>query len=370
MALVLERQRELLHLLWRNGPLSRSELHEQTGIRPNTVGSDVDVLVQLGVLREGDARRDGPGRPRVPVTIDAEQLGVLGLSLRPGQVSLARMNLQGETPGEAEVRDAEGAQMLVQTAAGLLRQHADDKTFAIGLSTTGFVDQARHAVLFSSATKDSHGVSLEPVYNAVNGRTIVLGNDMHALAAQWLLQQHANLTEDVLIIGIDDGQMGGAVLVEGRPNKGCVSAGNEIGHTRLPVDTERCYCGEVGCLERICSTRFLQSMEGSAKSLLERASAFDETDAGMSEMIDLLATGISNSINLLRVHRLVIVSELAGMPRFAARLQEAVRSKLLIELAGRVQFELWDYAPFRAAQTAGWLALAAIYCHGWDPSAT
>jgi len=171
MPLVLERQRELLHLLWRNGPLSRSELHEQTGIRPNTVGADVDTLVQRAIVCEADARREGPGRPRVPVTIDARKLGVLGLSLRPGQVSLARMNLRGQTPGETHVREAAGAHMLVQTAAELLREHLAEDTFAIGLSTTGFVDQLRHAVLFSSATTDSNGVSLEPVYAAAGERT-------------------------------------------------------------------------------------------------------------------------------------------------------------------------------------------------------
>lgn len=369
MPLVHDRHREILHLIWQSGPLSRSELHERTGVRPNTIGADVDALVQRGILTEGDARRRGPGRPRVPVSIDHERLNVLGLAFRPGEVSLAEMNLLGHAIGPAQVRKTVGSESLVHTAAELLQQrNSRENIFAIGLSTAGFVDQARHELLFSSATTDHAGLSLEPIYKAAGDRTIVLGNDMHALAAHWLLKQSKDLSEDVLIIGIDDGQMGGAMLIDGKPNRGCVSAANEFGHTRLTVETDACYCGQVGCMERICSTPFVERIDPRKLTMMVRAHEFDGGDKGIARMIELLSIGISNAINMTRVHRLVIVSELAGMPCFIDTLQTQIRARLLVELSQRVGFELWNLSPFHFAETAGWLALAGIYCRGWDPA--
>ena len=53
-------------------------------------------------------------------------------------------------------------------------------------------------------------------------------------------------------------------------------AGNELGHTRFFVDTEKCYCGHPGCLERIFSTDFLQRQGAPADvPLADQIARFD-----------------------------------------------------------------------------------------------
>ena len=99
---------------------------------------------------------------------------------------------------------------------------------------------------------------MEPLYEMAGDRPLVLENNMHALAAWWLLMHQAESDEDVLLVSIMDGQMGAALLIDGRPNRGCATGANEIGHMRFFVDTETCYCGHPGCLERVVSTEFMK----------------------------------------------------------------------------------------------------------------
>ena len=66
------RQRQVFRALWTEGRLSRSELHERTGLTPNGVGSLAETMLRDGLLRECPVATtsNGAGRPRVPLEID------------------------------------------------------------------------------------------------------------------------------------------------------------------------------------------------------------------------------------------------------------------------------------------------------------
>jgi predicted NBD/HSP70 family sugar kinase len=380
------RHRTLLQCLWNEGPLSRWELHERTGIRPNTVGSDTAALLEQGILREckptsSRRRKQGKaaavemeptdkagrarGRPRVPLEVDPDRRHVLGLAFRPGRVELAKLNLRGQQLAPPTERLVTDAGRIIRAARDLLRDSLADDTLCVGLSTPGFVDPATHSILLSSAWPGQGDVSLKPIYDTAGEVPYLLENDMHALAARWLLTHKAQQNEDALLVYFDDGQLGAALLVSGRPNRGCITAANELGHCRLPVETERCYCGHVGCLERIVSSDFLARNGRRKGTLRERAENFRDDDEGMSRLIELLALGVSNAVNFTRVNRLVLVSELTRFESFADAIVDSIHGQMLAELAGRVSIDLWNHPAAQSAENAGWLAMASLYCEGW-----
>ncbi|MFA9477452.1 ROK family protein [Phycisphaerales bacterium AB-hyl4] len=366
------RERRLLATLRQAGPLSRRELHERTGWRPNTVGSLVGGLLERGLLCEGEAELVGRGRPRVPVTIDPGRRAVLGMALEPGQVSACRLNLLGERIDDVRLRAASDVSETMAAASELLATSDRlDQVIAVGLSVTGFVDPVAPSILLSSAMPAATPISLEPVHKALGDLPLILENDMHALAAQWSLTHAAGPEEDILLVLVRDGAIGAAVLVDGRPNRGCVVGGNELGHTRFFIDTDRCYCGQVGCLERIVSSAFLHQRGVPTDSRLFELLARDTSDnSAVQTVLDHLAIALSNAVNFIRPNRLVIVSELADHPAVCDRLTESVRSGLLSVLASRVGIETWNGPDGGFAETAGWLALASLYRHGWQPFPT
>jgi len=359
------RQRQLLQAIWRAGRLSRRDLHELTGIRPNTVGADAGVLLKERILRECTSKSLGRGRPRVPLEIDPLGRHVIGVAIRPGYVQVCRLNLLGHVLDEPVARTANQTQTILAETVQLMEERIDEQTIGVGLSTPGFVDPQQKAILFSAYARGG-AMSLKPAFDAAGRLPVILENDMHALAARWLLTHQAEQDEDVLLVYFEDGQMGAALLIGGRPNRGVVTGANELGHTRLPVDTEICFCGHPGCLERICSTPFLHRHGGGNGTLNERAGAFDGSDDAMRMMIEHLSTGFANAVNFTRVNRLVLVSELTGRERFANAMTESIKGKMLSELAGRVRIDLWSQPAARSAETAGWLALASLYYEGWN----
>ncbi len=196
---------------------------------------------------------------------------------------------------------------------------------------------------------------------------------MHAIAARWSLENRAGASEDVLLVRIADGQLGAALLIEGRPNRGCATGGNELGHTRFPdVTTPLCYCGQSGCLERIVSTTFLRQndprhipLAGTLATWPSDRAAGSIADPAAAALIHHLAHGLANAVNFIRPHRLVLVSPFVGHAAFVEDLLRQTRELILIQLRDRARIDLWDDPPVGGARTAAWLALAQVLTGRW-----
>ncbi len=386
---ITDEHRSLLRQLWRHGAQSRSDLHELTGVVPNRVGVLASVLMEAGVLRECQAKPSGGGRPRVPLEIDPVRRHMVGLTIWPGAVSVAKVNLRGHLVGKPVARLVTGgAGRLVDAAASLLGKAVNEQTMGVGVSVPGFYDPESRRIMSGPAVSGSGGlgpgepgepgvspVSLVPIFERAGDHPVIIENDMHALGARWLLTHKASAGHDVLLINIGDGELGAAMLIGGRPHRGCASSANELGHMRYFADTERCYCGQVGCLERIFSSEYLRRIEGVGESgdetgggggtLMKRSAAYEVGDESLEMLYDYLANGIVNVVNFIRPHRLVLVSELTRYPDVCDLLTRSIRSRLLGELVDRVRIDLWDQPVAHQAETAGWLGLAGLYCDGW-----
>jgi predicted NBD/HSP70 family sugar kinase len=370
------RQREILRLLWGGGRMSRWELHRRTGVNPNAVGVDVAGLLNGGIIRECQSEVAGPGRPRIPLEIDPTVRHVVGLSISPGRVEASRLSLRGNLLGRPLFRNIGETGKTIPAAQALLRESLNDQTLAVGLSVTGFVDPTKQAVLNSSSLLGEGSASLAPLFEAVGDRPLILENNMHALAAWWLLIHQADADEDVLLVSPRDGQLGAALLIDGRPNRGCAIGANELGHVRFFVDTDICYCGHPGCLERICSTEFLRRRGVASGRLMEHVARYGaegngrngdgQVDKAMDEVLDYLSAGLANAVNFIRPNRLVLASEMTRYPAFSDALLRSVRSRMLPKLVELVRIDQWDQADSHSAETAGWLALASLYREGWN----
>ncbi len=369
---------DVLRVVRSRGRVSRSELAVALGARPNSVGQAVGRLIDKRLLRECDpeAGATGQGRPRRPLEIDGAGRHILGVAAQghPAHterhdLSIRPVNLLGRAVGAAWRGPADGVGL--DALNGLV----NDATLGIAVTTPGLIDR-------ENLGRDEHS-AVRSVRAAVEriGRPAMIDNDGHALAARWQLTGGHGRTleppgkteasdEEVLFIRLGDGRMGASVMIGGRPNRGCVIGGNELGHTRLPVDTPRCFCGQTGCLERIASTAFVHARGAStARTLPELCSAFgrgaEADDAAVSAMIGLLAIGVSNAVQFLRPHRVVVVSEMSRYTAFFDAWREETAALLLPELRRRVLIEAWDEPLASPAESAAHLGLAAIYDKAW-----
>jgi hypothetical protein len=83
-------------------------------------------------------------------------------------------------------------------------------------------------------------------------------------------------------------------------------------------------------------------------------------------MLDLLAQSLSNAVNFIRAHRLVLASPYMRHAALVQALFTKTRALVLPELASRLKIDLWDQSSTGSAENAGWLALAELLYSGWD----
>lgn len=318
-------------------------------------------LLKHGLVRQGAARSAGAGRPQVPLTLNGTASGrtILGVAVRAGRdgepdaVHARPVGLLGRASGRAWSGPA--GPDAVRAIAGL----RDARTLGVSVALPGLLDDTQEPD------------ALPGLFASIGDLPMVLDNDNHALAARWLLQQPTDAAaQDTLIVRLGDGRLGASLLVDGRPNRGAIRGGNELGHTRLPIVTDPCVCGHAGCLERVASTAFLHRRGASrVRTFAELASAFPGGEPGddraIAAVLDALALGVGNALQLLRPHRLVVVSEFTRFAGFRDAWFERLRSQLFPELRERVAFECWDQPLSSPAESAAHLGLAALFDARW-----
>ena len=370
-------QKRLLQTLWRDGPLSRSQLGRRCGMRLNTVGEQTAAMLEAGLLRLHQPVTAGTGRPPVPLAIDSDRRHLLGVAVRPEGVELAKVDLLGEAIGPSVRRRAAGSHRAIRAAGELLDAHLESATLAIGIAAPGFIDPVARRLLFNAAVTNSRGASLGPIYQAAGTRHVVLANDAHALAARWAIGGHGSAVddaEDTLLVMLGDHQVGASLLINGRPNDGCVHGANELGHTRLPVDSPRCFCGHVGCIETIFSSTYLAQragMDSVEPGLLDRMLArfADGThDKSLDVVIDMLAMVLANAVTFTRVGRLVLSGGLTMHSAVVEALIARIRAYVLVPIRQRLRLDLWQQPAISPAATAAALVLAELYCPQWASS--
>ncbi len=353
------RQKKQLFTLFTQGPLSRTELVEKLGIRRNTVYDDMTELLTHGIIQEQAPNPKSVGRPRTPLQIDTQTRHVIGLSLQPQALEIGRFDLYGK-PVTRPLKCRTSTRSLMDKAQQMLEELINEQTLGIGVSIPGFIDREKKQSVLSQAFKKQHAVSLANLYRAAGDVTISIEPEAYAIAARWLLNAKCPPEEDTLLIFFEDGSMGSSFIVNGIPNRGCISGANELGHMRMNVPTQTCYCGGTGCLERICDSVDLKAHGLPIK--LAQALADDMLDhPAMTRMIDLLAMGIANVINFTRASHVIMASHLPHSQNLIHQTINQTKRYLLKQLIQRIEFDLWPEAGTRSACNAAHLALADLY---------
>ena len=318
-------------------------------------------LIEWQVVREGAQTVSvRAGRPQVALEIDPGARRAVGIAIAPGAVAFASLRLDGRIEPAAC-----GAGLtpddFIQRPARVVRALSGGDVLCVGLSCTGFLDIKTQEILFSAVAGRRTHVSVAKIVSTIAkempGVPVSLTNDMHALSARYTMQNPLAAAGDTMLLGLDDGRIGASLLFDGRPNSGCVLAANELGHSRVNVETQRCYCGELGCIERVFSSEWIRA-NGENRSLAATIES-GKSSAALARCIDLTALAFGNAANLVRPHRIVLASPFGSNSAFADLFAKQLRTQLLPVLRDRVAIQWWAMPAVQSAENAAWAALSS-----------
>jgi glucokinase len=178
----------------------------------------------------------------------------------------------GGTTVNAGLVDASGAvvrEMSVATeserAADLFRQltavvgelQADpengSRVAAVGVGLPGLVNNETHRAVMLPNLPDLSSLDLYSELQKMTGLPVVLDNDANAAAYGELLVGAGRGAQTLFYVGIGTG-IGAGLVVDGRLWRGANGYAGEFGHMTVDPDGIECACGNVGCLETVCSS--------------------------------------------------------------------------------------------------------------------
>jgi len=230
---------------------------------------------------------------------------------------------------------------------------------AIGIACGGPLDRKTGVLHKVPNLPGWEGICLTKVFSEEFGVPAYLDNDATAAALGEAMFGAGRGVDHFVYFTISTG-IGGGIIIDGKPYRGCGENAGEFGHTKIVPDGPPCNCGDRGCLESLASgtaiariareglqsgaqsviREWMCSPEDVTAELVARAAAQADPFAReiWSQAMRYLGLGIANVVNVLNP-RLVILGggvTKAGDLLFAP-VREVVRERAMKALSCEVE---------------------------------
>ena len=212
---------------------------------------------------------------------------------------------------------AEGYEGVLGRVGAMIRSLAETDNLAaipVGVGMPGGTTR-RGGLVKNCNLVCLNGLPFRADLSAALGRELAFENDANCFAlAEAVLGAAAPHREGVVFGVILGTGVGGGVVVEGKIWSGGQGIAGEWGHHAIRSDgTERCYCGNTGCLELYACgpavEREHQRRSGQRLSLAEIAASRgsdEHAEAAIRGLLEAFARGLANLIDILDPSAIVL----------------------------------------------------------------
>ncbi|MCO1580770.1 ROK family transcriptional regulator [Crossiella sp. SN42] len=385
----------LLSKLFFDGPLSRQELSQQTGLSAATVSNVTGELAEERLIVEAGLVESDGGRPRVLLRVDPEYAHVVGIDVGETGVKVELFDL-GMTRLAAVDHPLPSsrprpAAVVTQVASALREVMATSGVNAgtvlgVGIGVPGTVEQGS-TVRVHAQTIGWDGVELENLLRAKGVKLPLFIDNGAKTQGQAELWFGAGRGARHAVVALLGSGVGAAVITDGATYRGSTSSAGEWGHTTIVYNGQECRCGARGCLEAYVGAeaileRYRKARGGRAvpgtdeqsslAALLTAAERSRTAAKVLEETAGYLGAGIANLVNLFNPERIVL-GGWAGLSLGATLLpaiREATAAHALRHPYGQTTIEVGQLGPDAVAVGAATLPVASLLEQGCDPRET
>jgi predicted NBD/HSP70 family sugar kinase len=321
-------ERTVFHEIRCNGPISRAQLADRTGLSAQAMGAIVKSLLEMGLIEERPmARRVGPGAPATGIRLRADGAFAFGFGLERDSLSGVLVDLSGarlwqyKRPVEPGEEPTDTLDTVVAAVRSVLRsprcRAVRARTRGLGVAAPGPINLTEGTIVGPPEFPGWEKVPIVSWLEAATGLPVLVDNaaSAAALGVEWqMLPTHGSFL--YCYWGLD---IGGGLVIGREAYRGSTGNVAELGHVVINENGRPCACGGRGCLEA----------ESSAAALLRDASQFgqfssiEEVAAAAAHMPSVkqllekaahqMAAALVTAINLTDVPEVII-----GGAHFAA----------------------------------------------------
>jgi predicted NBD/HSP70 family sugar kinase len=382
------RSRALWQLFF-NGPLTRQEVGELSGVSTATVSNLVAALEAEGVVVEVGLEDSNGGRPRGLLQVNPGYGYVIGVDVGETAflVELFDFRLQMLArhtsvtdmamldPEDAVSHITEGIESVI-AEAGVDR----GAILGVGVGVPGLVEHREDAVVHGQSV-GWHAVPLEAMLCSRTGLPILVDNCAKTLgqAEKWFGAARSTDNAVIALLGIG---VGTCIISNGEVYQGATGSAGEWGHTTMVVGGRTCRCGAEGCLEAYVgagaiAARYEQlkgrhvttspgELEGRVTAIIDAAGRDPAAAQVLEETATYLGAGIADLVNLFNPERVAVGGWLgqALSDALLSRVREATGRHALHLPFSRVEIVKADLGKDAVALGGATLPIARLLAAG------
>lgn len=343
-------------LLRTTEPLSRAELAKRTGLTKATMSLLVSMLVDDGVVREGEPSVQlSYGRPSTPLLIAGGRYCGIGLQVNTDGYGVIVLDLDGTVISErwvdADMSAPDADEVFAELDALAMEQEAllaerGCTVAGAGLALPGLVTGNMRLLMARNLGWEQLDLTRFDVMRRLD---VTAGNEanMAALAQipGYAMRRDGDgivgPSESFIYLSTDVG-IGGAVVRNGHVEIGDHGFGGELGHTSVELRGPVCRCGRRGCLETYAGRRAMVESAGiasgsaaarreSVDELIDRWCAGDvRVAAVVNKAIEAMVSSIASAINVCDIETVVLGGVWSQFgSEIAVQMQSALQRQVL-----------------------------------------
>lgn len=343
-------------LLRTTEPLSRAELAKRTGLTKATMSLLVSMLVDDGVVREGEPSvQSSYGRPSTPLLIAGGRYCGIGLQVNTDGYGVIVLDLDGTVISErwvdADISAPDADEVFAELDALAMEQEAllaerGCTVAGAGLALPGLVTGNMRLLMARNLGWEQLDLTRFDVMRRLD---VTAGNEanMAALAQipGYAMRRDGDgivgPSESFIYLSTDVG-IGGAVVRNGHVEIGDHGFGGELGHTSVELRGPVCRCGRRGCLETYAGRRAMVESAGiasgsaaarreSVDELIDRWCAGDvRVAAVVNKAIEAMVSSIASAVNVCDIETVVLGGVWSQFgSEIAVQMQSALQRQVL-----------------------------------------
>lgn len=243
----------LFTVILTRGPISRRDAARDLGVSAAAVTKLVKPMLAHGYVNESAGLSEGPGRPQIPLVIDAKRHTAVGVKVTDRELIGVIVDLHAGILGSARVPlDDNRPERAVRAVADLARDLLDrpglqGECVGVGVGLGGHIDGRRGLVRYSPML-DWRDVPFRRLLADELHLPVLIENDVNSLAVaeQWFGAGRDTASFIVVTVGAG---VGGAIVIDGQLLHGVSGAAGEFGHNIVDPQGPLCHCGKRGCVE-------------------------------------------------------------------------------------------------------------------------
>ncbi|MCM1220302.1 MAG: ROK family transcriptional regulator [Lachnospiraceae bacterium] len=284
----------ILSYMLDHGNTSKVELAKLLNISMPTILSNVNELIEDGVVIEKGERESTGGRKAVEIGLACDYRYALGMDITPNHLGMVLVNICGDILKQERIRMKFNTSITYYTKLSeklkefYAAEIPSDKILGLGISMPGIINQ-REKMLVKSHALHLENYSLK-MMEQIMAMPVYYENDANAA----MLAENPQKLRNSIYLSLNN-TLGGAVCIDGRLFTGQNRKAGEFGHMILVPGGRKCYCGKSGCADAYCAASVL-THDGQEKleDFMRKIHTDARTGETWEEYLEHLAILISN----------------------------------------------------------------------------